>query len=82
MQPRSTGKKIAFGFCVASFAGMAASLPLFLYLLFARGLGDVLAASAMATTLFFMFCGIVLYFMSKPPLYELQPWDSEEKAEK
>lgn len=82
MLPRSPGKKFAFGFCVASFAAMAISVPIFIYFVLTRGLGDVISASLFATTLFFMFCGIVLYLMSKPALHVLQPWDSEEKEEK
>lgn len=81
MLPRSTGKKIAFGFSIASFVCMIASLPIFIYFVVTRGLGDVISASLFATTLFFMFCGIVLYLMSKPARHVLQPWDSEEKSE-
>ncbi len=80
MQPRSTGKKIAFGLCIVSFVGVAASLPVFIYMLKTRGIGDVASASFLAITLFFLSCGIVLYLISKPPLHELQPWDSEGKA--
>lgn len=80
MLPRSTGKKIAFGLCVASFVSAAASLPIFIYMLTARGIGDVASASFLAITLFFLSCGVVLYLISKPPLHELQPWDSDDKA--
>lgn len=81
MIPRNPGKKIAFGFAVACFIGMAISLVTFLYLLFTRGMSDVITASLMATTLFLMSCGVVLYLMSKPPQHKLEPWDSVEKAE-
>lgn len=77
---RTTGRKIAFGFAVASFTSMAASLAIFLYLLATRGGSDIVTASLFATTVFFLSCGIVLYFMSKPPRYELLPWDGEENT--
>lgn len=78
---RSTGKKIAFGFAIACLFGMAASLMLFVYFLNSKGINDVLTASAMATIVFFGSCAVVLYFMSKPPRYELRPWDEAEKKE-
>lgn len=78
MTTRSIGKKIAFGFAVASFISMAISLVIFVYFMVTRGGSDVITASLFATTLFFLSCGIVLYLMSKPPRYELLPWDSEE----
>jgi predicted membrane channel-forming protein YqfA (hemolysin III family) len=81
MTTRNFGKKIAFGFAVASFIGMAISLVFFLYLLFTSGISDVITASMMATTLFLLSCGVVLYLMSKPPKHKLEPWDSVEKAE-
>ena len=81
MIPRNTGKKIAFGFAVACFVSMAASLAIFIYFLFTRGGSDVLSASMLATTLFFLSCGIVLYVVSQPPKYKLEPWDSVEKEE-
>ncbi|MHB1290678.1 MAG: hypothetical protein ACYCY5_00615 [Sulfuricella sp.] len=81
MTPRNTGRKIAFGFAAASYASMAISLLIFLYFLATRGGSDVVTASLFATTLFFLSCGIVLYFMSKPPRHKLEPWDSKEKAE-
>lgn len=75
MTPRTTGRKIAFGFAVASFISMTVSLVIFIYCLATRGNGDVVTASMFATTLFFLSCGIVLYLMSKPPRYKLLPWD-------
>ena len=81
MTPRTTGRKIAFGFSVFSFVSMAVSLVIFIYCLATRGSGDVITASLFATTLFFLSCGIVLYLMSKPPRHKLLPWNSEEKTE-
>ena len=78
---RTTGKKIAFGFSVASLAGMSASLLVFTYFFREKGIGDPLTASALATIIFFASCTIVLYFMSQPPRYELRPWDEGEKKE-
>lgn len=78
---RNIGKKIAFGFAVFSFVCMAVSLVIFLYLLATRGGSDVITASLFATALFFLSCGIVLYLMSKPPRYKLEPWESGEKTE-
>ncbi|HUW49854.1 MAG TPA: hypothetical protein VMV75_02440 [Sulfuricella sp.] len=79
MIPRNPGRKIAFGFAVASFICTVASLAIFAYLLVTHGISDVLTASLLATTLFFLSSGIVLYLMGKPPKYALLPWDSEEK---
>lgn len=78
---RTTGKKIAFGFAIASLAGMAASLLVFTHFLREKGINDPLTASALATIIFFASCAIVLYFMSQPPRYELQPWDEGKKKE-
>lgn len=76
MTHRNTGRKIAFGFAVTSCASMAISLLIFLYFMITRGGSDVVTASMFATTLFFLSCGIVLYLISKPPKYKLEPWDS------
>lgn len=73
---RTLGKKIAFGFAAASFISMAASLALFIYFTI-KGYGGLVTSSVFATTLFFLSCGVVLYFMSKPPRYALQPWDGK-----
>ncbi|MHB8167696.1 MAG: hypothetical protein ACYDDT_13150 [Sulfuricella sp.] len=81
MTPRNTGRKISFGFAAASYASMTISLLIFLYFMVTRGGSDVVTASLFATTLFFLSCGIVLYLISKPPKYKLEPWDSAEKAE-
>lgn len=71
MTVRSTGKKIALGFAIACLPCMVASLAIFVYFLMTKGFQDVLSASAMATTLFFASCAIVLYLISKPPRYDL-----------
>lgn len=81
MTPRTIGRKIAFGFAVTSFVSMVVSLAILIYLLATRGSGDVVTASMFATTLFFLSCGIVLYLMSKPPRYKLEPWDSVDQTE-
>ncbi|MDP3483121.1 MAG: hypothetical protein Q8S05_07430 [Sulfuricella sp.] len=81
MTPRTIGRKIAFGFAVASFFSMSISLVILIYLLATRGASDVVTASMFATTLFFLSCGIVLYLMSKPPRYKLEPWDSVDQTE-
>lgn len=78
---RNIGKKIAFGFAVFSFVSMVVSLATLIYFMVTRGSGDVITASLFATTLFFLSCGIVLYLMSKPPRYKLEPWESGEKIE-
>lgn len=75
---RTFGRKIAFGFTIASLISMAVSLMFFIYLLLTRGGSDVLTASLFATTVFFLSCAIVFYFMSKPPRYKLEPWDSKD----
>jgi uncharacterized membrane protein len=77
---RSTGNKIALGFSIACLLCMVVSLAVFIYLIGSKGMQDVLTASAMATTLFFASCTTVLFFMSKPPRHELQPWDEKEGA--
>ena len=60
---------------------MAVSLVTFLYFMVTRGGSDVITASLFASTLFFLSCGIVLYLMSKPPRYKLEPWDSVDLPE-
>ncbi len=76
MTTRSIGKKIALGFSIASVVCMIASAATFIYFQQTKGMMDVLTASAMATTLFFASVAFVLYFISKPPLHELLPWDA------
>ena len=76
---RTTGKKIAFGFAIASLVGMAATLLVFIYFFREKGINDPLTASALATIIFFASCAVVLYFMSQPPRYELLPWNEGEK---
>lgn len=80
MTVRTTGKKIALGFAIACLPCTAVSLAAFIYWIWDKGMHDVLTASAMATTLFFASCTMVLYLMSKPPLHELQPWDKKDPA--
>jgi hypothetical protein len=80
MTVRTTGKKIALGFAIACLPCVAASFAAFIYLVWNKGMHDVLTASAMATTLFFASCTMLLYFMSKPPLHELQPWDEKDSV--
>ncbi len=77
---RTPAKKIAFGFCVLTLLGVLISAGFMVYFVAQRGVSDVLSASLFATTIFFASCAIVLYFMSKPPRYELRPWDEEEPA--
>lgn len=81
MIPRNFGRKIAFGFAVASFICMVVSLGLFAYSLVTRGGQDVITASLLAVILFFLSSGIVLYLISKPPRHVLLPWGSGEKTE-
>lgn len=78
MTVRSTGKKIILGFAMACLPCMAVSFAAFIYWTLDKGFHDVLSASAMATTLFFASCAIVLFLMSKPPLYELRPWHEKD----
>lgn len=79
MTPRTIGRKIAFGFAVAAFVCSALSLATFAYFMATLGGRSVITASLLATILFFLSSGVVLYLMSKPPRYVLQPWDSVEK---
>ncbi|PWB47718.1 MAG: hypothetical protein C3F18_11950 [Nitrosomonadales bacterium] len=72
---RSFGKKVAFGFSVLSYAGSIAAMVLFAFVFPQRGAADPVAASLLATIFFLASCGVVLYFISQPPRYELQPWD-------
>lgn len=44
-----------------------------------KGMLDVLTGSAIAATLFFASVAVSLYFISKPPLHELLPWDASEE---
>lgn len=78
MTIRSTGKKIALGFAVACLPLVAASLAVFVYLAFGRGMQHVLTASALATTLFFASTALVLFFMSQPPRHVLRPWHEKD----
>ena len=72
---RTSTQKIVFGFAIASVIGAVASLAGFIGLLIERDIRDVLTVSFMAMTIFLLCCAAVLFFMSKPPRYELRPWD-------
>ncbi len=74
---RNFGKKVAFGFSMFSFAGSLVSIALFAYIYPLRGAADPIVASMLAIIFFLASCGVVLYFISKPPRYELQPWDND-----
>lgn len=72
---RSFGKKVAFGFSVLSYVSSIAAMVLFAFVYPQRGAADPVTASLLATIFFLASCGVVLYFISQPPRYELQPWD-------
>lgn len=78
MTTRSVGKKISLGFSMLSVLGMLVSVGVFFYFRETKGMKDVLTASAMATSMFFASVAFVLHAISKPPMHELQPWDSPE----
>ncbi len=78
MMARSIGKKISLGFSMLSVVGMLVSIGAFFYFRETKGTMDVLTASAMATSFFFASTAFVLHAISKPPMHELQPWDSPE----
>jgi hypothetical protein len=80
MTVRTTGKKIALGFAIACLPCVAINLAAFIYLVWDKGMQDVLSASALATMLFFASCALVLFLMSKPPRHELLPWHENEGA--
>lgn len=81
MIPRTATKKVVFGIAIFSLVCAAISLVIFGYSFMVKGPQDVITASALATTLFFVSCAVVLYFISKPPRYELRPWDEKELPE-
>ena len=81
MIPRTATKKVVFGIAIFSLVCSAISLVLFGYSFVTKGAQDVITASTLATTLFFVSCAVVLYFISKPPRYELRPWDEKESPE-
>ncbi len=81
MTARSTGKKIALGFAIACLPLVAASFAAFVYLAIEKGMPHVLTGSALATTLFFVSCATVLFFMSKPPRYTLRPWHEKDDTD-
>ena len=72
---RTATQKVVFGFAIASLVGAVVSLVGFVGLLIERDIRDVLTVSFMAMTIFLICCAMVLFFMSKPPRYELRPWD-------
>lgn len=80
MIPRTAVKKVVFGIAVFNLVCSALSLVLFGYFFMVKGPQDVITASTLATTLFFASVAVVLYFVSKPPRYELRPWDEKEQA--
>ncbi|MFA7242814.1 MAG: hypothetical protein WC091_22135 [Sulfuricellaceae bacterium] len=79
---RTATQKIVFGCAIAMLVGALASLVGFVGLLLERNIRDVLTVSFMAMTIFLVCCAIVLFFMSKPPRYELRPWDGEPDGNK
>lgn len=77
MIERTFGRKVALGFAVSSFLGAGAALVA-LAIMFSRlGGGDVIVASLLATVVFLISCGVVLYFVSQPPRHALLPWDHD-----
>lgn len=72
---RGIGKKIALGFSVLSFISSIASMGLFAYIYPQRSAADPFVASLLAIIFFLASCGVVLYFISQPGRYELQPWE-------
>lgn len=74
---RTLGRKIALGFAVASFLGALVTLIAFMVMLGRNGSQDVIVASLLASIIFLVGCGVVLYFVSQPPRYELLPWDHD-----
>lgn len=78
---RTLGRKIALGFAIASFVSAVVTLLAFVVMLGRLGAADAIVASLLASIIFFGGCGIVLYFISQPPRYELLPWDHAETAE-
>lgn len=77
MIPRTTGKKVVLGIAVLCLICSVLSLAVFGYSFKVKGPQDVITASTLATTIFFASCAVVLYFVSKPPRYELRPWDEK-----
>lgn len=75
MIERTFGRKIALSFAVASILGSVAVMAVFLVMLVRHGIGDVIVASLLASILFLLSCGVVLYLISKPPRHALLPWD-------
>lgn len=78
---RTLGRRIALGFAVASFVSALLTLIAFVVMLGRYGSANAIVASLMASIVFFVGCGIVLYVISQPPRYKLLPWDHDESAE-
>jgi len=78
MTTRSIGKKITLGCAIASLICMFISIGVFAWFAATKGMMDVFTASALSTCLFFASMAFALYWMSKPPQHELQPWDSSD----
>lgn len=78
---RNLGRRIALGFAVASFASALLTLVAFVIMFGRYGSANAIVASLMASIVFFVGCGIVLYVISQPPRHELLPWDHDETAD-
>ncbi|MBV2234442.1 MAG: hypothetical protein KUL75_02745 [Sterolibacterium sp.] len=78
MTTRSFGRKIAFGFSIASLVCMFISAGVCAWFYLSKGMMHVWTGSAISATLFFASVAFVLHYISKPPMYELQPWDAPE----
>jgi hypothetical protein len=50
-------------------------MGLFAYIYPQRSAADPIIASLLAIIFFLASCGVVLYFISQPGRYELQPWE-------
>ncbi|KYC29419.1 conserved exported protein of unknown function [Sterolibacterium denitrificans] len=78
MTTRSFGKKVSLGFSIFSLICMFLSAGICIWFVQTKGVTDVLTGSAIAATLFFASVAVSLYYISKPPLHELLPWDAPE----
>jgi hypothetical protein len=75
---RSFGRKVSFGFSIFSLICSLISAGVCIWFYQTKGAMDVLTGSAIAATLFFVSVAVSLYFISKPPLHVLLPWDAPE----
>jgi len=64
---RTSVKKVVFGFAVAAVLAAIVTVGIGIWAIGALGGAHVATASLFATAIFFLCCGIVLYFMSVPP---------------